>query len=301
MTQPSRPSARPAAGTAAAPPSAAPGQLADGQPARILVFDSGVGGLSILAAIRARLPGADFIYACDNAAFPYGTKDEATLLARVDRVLRALIAHSQPDIVVVACNTASTLVLPRIRAHLPEPVANRIVGVVPGIKPAAALTQSSVIGLLGTPGTVARPYTQRLIDDFAAHCTVVRVGSSALVEIAEARLRGAAAAVDQVAAIIAPLFAHAELDTVVLACTHFPLLRDDLVAAAPRAVHWIDSGAAIARRVASLLPEVAANAQPNPERGAFRSAIFTAQSADSAALAPALIALDCATIDHLDV
>lgn len=280
---------------------ASPGQSADGRSALILVFDSGVGGLSILGALRARLPGADFIYACDNAAFPYGTKDEATLLVRVDRVLRALIAQVHPDIVVVACNTASTLVLPRIRAAFEAPAADRIVGVVPAIKPAAAVSRTGVIGLLGTPGTVARPYTQRLIDDFAAHCRVVRVGSSALVEIAEAKLRGATVALDEIAAIIAPLFAHAELDTVVLACTHFPLLRDELVAAAPRAVHWIDSGAAIARRVASLLPEVVANERANPQRGAFRMAIFTAPSPDSAALAPALVALGCAAVDHLTI
>ncbi|MGK2913141.1 MAG: glutamate racemase [Porticoccaceae bacterium] len=259
---------------------------------RILVFDSGVGGLSILAAVRAVLPAADFVYACDNAAFPYGTKDAETLVARVDRVLKALIAHARPDIVVVACNTASTLVLPRIRSHFSDPV----VGVVPAIKPAAAATKTGVIGLLGTPGTVARPYTQRLIDDFAAHCTVVRVGSSTLVEIAEAKLRGAAVDTDQIADILAPLFAHPELDTVVLACTHFPLLRDELLAAAPRAVQWIDSGEAIARRVASLVPAATLTAAIH---GHFRTAIFTGRSADVTLLEPALAALGCAGIDYL--
>src|SRR5690606_34311233 len=126
---------------------------------RVLVFDSGVGGLSILAEIRARVPHCELVYACDNGAFPYGTKGEEELVARVDWVLKALIRATAPDIVVVACKTASTVALPHVRAHCQKPV----VGVVPAIKPAAKLTQSGVIGLLATPATVARPYTLGLI------------------------------------------------------------------------------------------------------------------------------------------
>lgn len=216
---------------------------------KVLVFDSGVGGLSILQEIHRHIPRCQLVYACDNQAFPYGTKAEDELVARVDAVLKALIAAIQPDIVVVACNTASTLALPRIRAHF----ANPVVGVVPAIKPAAAQSQSKVIGLLATPGTVQRRYTQELIDQFAADCTLVRVGSGELVDIAEQKLRGQAPDPARLAAILAPLFDHADLDTVVLACTHFPLLRPELEAVAPRAVHWIDSGEAIARRVHSLI------------------------------------------------
>lgn len=219
------------------------------RPPRVLVFDSGVGGLSILAEIHARLPQCELVYACDNAAFPYGTKNEEELVERVDIVLKALIRQVAPDIVVVACNTASTVALPRIRAHFHNPV----VGVVPAIKPAAKITSTRVIGLLATPGTVARPYTQRLIEDFASHCLVHRLGSRRLVEIAESKLRNRPADIGEIRDIISPLFADADMDTVVLACTHFPLLRAELEAAAPRAVQWIDSGEAIARRVENLL------------------------------------------------
>ncbi len=219
---------------------------------RILVFDSGVGGLSVLAEIRRRLPACELIYASDNAAFPYGLKSEAELVARVDAVLHALLETHPADIIVVACNTASTLTLPHIRSHFSQP----IVGVVPAIKPAAARSRSRVIGLLATPATVARPYTQALIDEHAGDCRVIRVGSSDLVRMAEARLRGQPPAPDALADILAPFTApDAEgLDTLVLACTHFPLLRAALEPLLP-GVDLIDSGEAIARRVEYLLGE----------------------------------------------
>lgn len=219
---------------------------------RILVFDSGVGGLSVLAEIRQRLPACHLIYASDNAAFPYGLKSEAELVARVDEVLHALLAHHPVDIIVVACNTASTLTLPHIRSHFSQP----IVGVVPAIKPAAARSRSRIIGLLATPATIARPYTQALIDEHAADCRVIRVGSSDLVRMAEAQLRGQAPDPTQLAHILAP-FTGAEaqgLDTLVLACTHFPLLRASLAPLLP-GIDLIDSGEAIARRVEFLLGE----------------------------------------------
>ena len=222
---------------------------------KVLVFDSGVGGLSILAELRRALPQCQLTFACDNAAFPYGTKDEDTLTERVDRVLRTLIQRVQPDIVVVACNSASTLVLPRIRSHFDKPV----VGVVPAIKPAAALSTNQCIGLLATPGTIKRQYTHHLIKDFASHCQVISVGSSELVTLAEQKLCGDAVCKEQLANIIAPFNESSAPDalipdTIVLACTHFPLLKDELESAMGRSVHWVDSGEAIARRVKSLLP-----------------------------------------------
>lgn len=218
-------------------------------PHKILVFDSGVGGLSILREIQSYLPHNRFYYACDNQAFPYGTKAEAELVARVDAVLKTLIATLDPDIVVIACNTASTVALPKIRSHFTKPV----VGVVPAIKPASALSKTRVIGLLGTTGTVNRPYTQWLIDEFASDATFVRVGSTELVELAEAKLRGIPPCPDRLAAIIAPIFENPECDTLILACTHFPLLQEDLKAVAPRQIQWVDSGNAIARRVCSFV------------------------------------------------
>jgi len=232
-------------------------------PPKVLIFDSGVGGLSILQEVRRQLPWCQYVYACDNRAFPYGTKAESELVERVDTVLKALIAETAPDIVVIACNTASTVALPKIRAHFLNPV----VGVVPAIKPAALQSRSKVIGLLATPATVKRPYTQWLIDEFAGDCRVVRVGSAELVELAEQKLRGTEVPHDQLRQIIQPFFDDPQLDTLVLACTHFPLLRAELTAVAPRPVAWIDSGEAIARRVASFTgqhPDPGNEVQPPP-------------------------------------
>lgn len=266
---------------------------------RILVFDSGVGGLSILAEVQRALPAAGFFYASDNEGFPYGTKAEADLLARVGRVMDRLVARVRPDILVVACNTASTLALPMLRASLRIPV----VGVVPAIKPAAAQSLSRVIGLLATPATVARPYTDRLIEDFAPRCKVRRLGSAELVDLAERKLRGEPVTAAGLAPLIAPLFAGdegARLDTIVLACTHFPLLLPELAAAAPRAVEWIDSAPAIARRVLALVAEMPAERfasaahLPAPGR-----AFFTRRGEDVAALVPALAKSGLAAVEFL--
>jgi glutamate racemase len=215
----------------------------------VLVFDSGVGGLSILHETRQMVPHCRYHYACDNQAFPYGTKEEAELVERVELILKGLIARINPDIVVIACNTASTVALPKIRSHFTKPV----VGVVPAIKPASALSTSRVIGLLATPATITRPYTQWLIDEFAPDATFIRVGSAELVTQAENALRGIAPDPEVLSSILTPIFDDPRTDTIVLACTHFPLLKSELTEAAPRAIHWVDSGNAIARRVASLI------------------------------------------------
>jgi glutamate racemase len=262
---------------------------------RILVFDSGVGGLSIVHEIQKKLPFAPLIYASDNAFFPYGTKGEAELIARVDAVFRKIIAAHPVDIIVIACNTASTLTLPYVRSHFPQPV----VGVVPAIKPAAALSQSQVIGLLATPATVARPYTHNLIREYAPNAEVISVGSSELVQLAEQKLRGGHVAPAQLKEILQPFFNHPhgdEMDVLVLACTHFPLLRDELAAQFTPKVQLIDSGEAIARRVASLLGEYNFEEQ-SPEHWA----IFTKASDAVTALAPQLAQFGIHNIDIIPV
>lgn len=219
---------------------------------KLLIFDSGVGGLSIFGAVRQRLPALAIDYVSDNAEFPYGTKTEAELVQRVAQVLHALEKQLAPDLIVVACNTASTVALPKIR----DTLATGIVGVVPAIKPAAELSRSKVIGLLATPGTVARSYTRQLIEEFASHCDVISVGSSELVELAEAKLYGWAPARQHMARILEPFAQHplaAMLDTVILGCTHFPLLLEELRDIFFKPVGWVDSGTAIAARVESLL------------------------------------------------
>lgn len=227
---------------------------------RVLVFDSGVGGLSVFDAIAASGHALELDYVADNAWLPYGLKSDAELRARVPALLRSLAEQWRPDAVVVACNTASTIALDEIRAVLAIPA----VGVVPPIKPAAALTQTGVIGLLATPATVTRAYTDDLIAQFAAGKKVVRYGAAALVEAAEQKLRGAAPDAAALSEAIAGLFdvpGGDEIDVVALACTHFPLLTQELAAAAPRAARWLDSGEAIARRVAHVLSAVAGPAR----------------------------------------
>ncbi|SDL41647.1 glutamate racemase [Franzmannia pantelleriensis] len=224
----------------------------------ILVFDSGVGGLSVAAAIRQRLPQASLAYVCDNAMLPYGTKRDAWLVARCVTVCEAAVAASGACALVVACNTASTLALEALRARLQIPV----VGTVPAIKPAAALSRSGHLALLATSATVNRPYTRRLIETFAGHCQVQRLAADPLVAQAEHWLAGAALDPSIIDACLAPLWQDPELDTVVLGCTHFPLLGEALAAAAPRPVTWVDSGDAIARRVAQVVSPLPAMAGP---------------------------------------
>jgi glutamate racemase len=254
------------------------------QAPRILVFDSGVGGLSVAREIQQRLPLNPLIYASDNAFFPYGTKGEAELIERVDQVIDELLQRYPADILVIACNTASTLTLPHLRSKLSLP----IVGVVPAIKPAALMSKSGVIGLLATPATVARPYTHELIREYAANCQVISLGSSELVQIAEQKLRGEAIDMDAIGRIAQELIRMdqaEEMDVLILACTHFPLLKDELAQHLPARVKLIDSGTAIARRVEFLLADAA-----EPPAGYIPEhlAVFTKATEAAERLAPAL-------------
>ena len=211
----------------------------------LLFFDSGVGGLSVLQPTRAMLPNAPIVYAADNAGYPYGTKSEAELAARVPALLGRLVERFRPRLAVIACNTASTIALEHVRAALDIPV----VGTVPAIKPAAELSRSRVIGVLGTEATVRQRYVDDLAERFAADCTVIRHGSAELVELAEAKLAGEA-----IHDAIAPMVMQPDgekIDVMVLACTHFPLLADEIATAFPSIIQ-VDGGPGIARRIAHL-------------------------------------------------
>lgn len=228
---------------------------------RILIFDSGVGGLSVADEIVKKRPDADLVYAADSAFLPYGLRPDAELKARLPALIAALDARYAPAVLVIACNTASTLALPEIRARVKPPV----VGVVPAIKPAAARSQSRVIGFLGTPRTVERAYSDALIRDFADGCAVIRYGSAALVDLAERKLAGETLRDADIAAALAPMFAKPDADRMdvgVLACTHFPLLRAEIEAASPPGLAWIDSGEAIARRTLTLLGQECDDGEP---------------------------------------
>jgi len=261
--------------------------------APLLFFDSGIGGLSILAPVRELLPTAPIVYAADSAGFPYGTKTEAEIAARVPALLGRLVERFRPRLAVIACNTASTIALSAVRAALDIPV----VGTVPAIKPAALLSRSRVFGVLGTNATVRQPYVDRLAAEHGADCTVLRHGSAALVELAEAKLHGEALDPAVARAALDGLLSQPggdRMDVVVLACTHFPLVEAELAAAAPRPLTFVHGGPGIARRVAFLT-----EGQPWPEKPLPGRAIFTRLDARAQALQGALAAYGIAQVEAL--
>ena len=230
----------------------------------ILLFDSGVGGLTVYDALREVLPDAPVIYAADLAGLPYGTKTEAQIAARVAGLLGRMTERWQPRLACIACNTASTIALGMVRDVLAIPV----VGTVPAIKPAAALTQSGTIGLVGTEATIRQRYVDDLERDFAADKRLLRIAAPALVGAAEAKLRGEAidpAVIADVRDRLAAMPGGEAIDTLVLACTHFPLLSEELAAAFGSGVTQVDGAAGIARRIAHLL-EGQSFAAPSPNR-----------------------------------
>lgn len=259
----------------------------------LLIFDSGVGGLSVLKPIRALLPNAPIVYVADSAGYPYGIKSATEIAARVPALLGRLVERFDPELIVIACNTASTIALDAVRAALDLP----IVGTVPAIKPAAALSKSRVIGVLGTKATVRQPYVDRLSSEFASDCTVIRHGSAELVDLAEAKLRGEVTDPRAYRRILEALFAKPrgrEIDTVVLACTHFPLVEEELVAASPFPVAFIDGKEGIARRTAWLTRDVAW-----PDEPPSGTAVFTRWSPGFDAYQPSLATFGLDRIESL--
>ncbi len=236
----------------------------------ILVFDSGVGGLTVHRELAAARPDADFIYLADDAGFPYGALSDAALIDRVVALIGDAIAAHRPDLIVIACNTASTIVLPDLRKTFTVP----FVGTVPAIKPACAASLSKRVSVLGTEATVRREYTRALIRDYAKDCDVSLVGAKHLAAYAEAELAGTPADDEAIAAEIAPCFhddGGRRTDTVVLACTHYPLLLGRLQRLAPWPVNFIDPAPAIARRVVGLLGPAEPGARPGSARAGFTS------------------------------
>ena len=234
----------------------APATASDLRPT-VLVFDSGVGGLSVYDEVRQLLPDLHYLYAFDNEGFPYGEKSEDYIVERVVAVVTAITQRLPLALVIIACNSASTVSLPALRERFEFPV----VGVVPAIKPAARLTRNGVVGLLATRGTVKRPYTHELVAQFARECKIEMLGSAELVELAEAKLHGEEVDLADVRHVVQPWLRMKEPpDTVVLGCTHFPLLREELQLALPEGTRLVDSGAAIARRTVWLLEHEAPHA-----------------------------------------
>jgi len=221
---------------------------------KVGVFDSGLGGLSVLGAIKESIPGIELAYCCDNFNFPYGTKSEADVITAALDATQRFFEQAAIDVLVIACNTASVVALEAIRQILPIPV----VGVVPAIKPAALASKSKIIGVLATPVTIRRPYLDALIKEFASDCEVLKCGSSSLVLLAEGKMRGQQNAglthqsLHTEMAVIVDA-AKRGLDQLVLGCTHFPLIVDELRQVVPSSVNFVDSGQAVASRVRTIL------------------------------------------------
>ena len=215
----------------------------------VLVFDSGIGGLSIYNEIYSKIPNLHYIYAFDNEGFPYGDKSSEYLIARVNRIIATILQSYSIDLAVIACNTASTICLPSLRTNFPFP----IVGVVPAIKPASKITKNKCIGLLATKATIQRAYTSNLIQEFAPDCDVKLLGLSELAHIAENKLQGIAVDMQQLETLLQPWLKLSVIpDTIVLGCTHYPFIKDELRILFPNTT-FIDSGYAIASRVNTLL------------------------------------------------
>ncbi|MFZ9396488.1 MAG: glutamate racemase [Erythrobacter sp.] len=257
----------------------------------ILLFDSGVGGLTVLAALRRVLPTAPVIYAADLAGLPYGEKSEAQIAARVAGLLGRMCERYQPRLACIACNTASTIALGMVRDVLEIP----IVGTVPAIKPAAAMTQTGVIGLLGTAATVRQAYVDKLEAEFAQGKLLLRHAAPGLVEAAEAKLRGEPvdlAVVEAAAHALRRMNGGEQIDTVVLACTHFPLLQDELAQAFGPGVRFVDGAEGIARRIADLTA-----GQPFPDAPSSRF-VATGDLHSAQALLPWLKKLGFSAIER---
>ncbi|APH72925.1 glutamate racemase [Aquibium oceanicum] len=251
----------------------------------VLVFDSGVGGLTVLREARVLMPDRRFVYVADDAGFPYGAWEEDALRARIVDLFGRLVEEHDPEIAVIACNTASTLVLSDLRAAYP---ATPFVGTVPAIKPAAERTRSGLVSVLATPGTVRRQYTRDLIHEWASKCHVRLVGSERLASLAETYMREGFVDEAAVRAEIEPCFVEhdgARTDIVVLACTHYPFLVNRMRKTAPWPVDWLDPAEAIARRALSLLPRDPAYSEDRPGREPAPHAdiaVFTSRSPDFA-------------------
>ena len=262
---------------------------------RVLVFDSGVGGLSVAACIHRALPGVELVYLADNAGFPYGDKPEQVVIDRCCHLVRKCQQQFACDVIVIACNTASTVVLPRLRAMTDTPV----VGVVPAIKPAATCSRNRQVGLLATPATVKRPYLDELVQEFASDCQVTRVGHPGLVRWAEELVTGTEPPQTELDEAMAPLRASG-VDTVVLGCTHYPLLLPWLRKSLPEVTFWVESGEAIARRVGYWLAQAGLLAAAETPKGQTHAVVvqacFTGPAATGIALFMAEMGIPVVTV-----
>lgn len=219
---------------------------------RSLVFDSGIGGMGVVQALRDLLPTLPIDYLADTALFPYGEQPDDLLTSRIVSLLVAACERLQPDILVIACNTASTIALPALRERLSIP----IVGCVPPIRWAGRVSKSRVIGLLSTSATARRPYIIQLHRDFAPDCRLITHGARRLADLAERAFLGEIIADADIQYELDCLFRQPhgdEIDTVGLGCTHYTFLMDAFERLSPPDVTWLDPAPAVARQVRTVL------------------------------------------------
>jgi glutamate racemase len=241
-----------------------------------LIFDSGIGGLGVVAELRRLAPLRPLTYLADNGFFPYGEKPDEILVPRIVNLLGRAIEIFKPQALVVACNTASTIALPALRAAYNLP----IIGCVPPIKPAAAASVTKTIGVLATAATVRRPYLTDLIEKFAPDCRVLSLGTPTLAALAEQKFRGAAV---DVGPAIAPLFAQPggdAIDAIALGCTHYTFLLSEFAKAHP-GISWFDPALPVARQTVKVAGEL-----PADNTAAEQTAYFTGETLSQALLAP---------------
>ncbi len=251
--------------------------------AHLLAFDSGIGGYGIIAALRARLPAARLTMLADNAFYPYGEVVDAALIARIERVIEAAIERLRPDLVVIACNTASTVALGALRARFTLP----FIGCVPPIKWSATLSRTRHIGLLATAATVRRPYLQELARRFAPDCRLIAHGARGLADLAEAAFRGHPIDHGAIRHELEALFGQPggdRIDTVCIGCTHYSVLLDAFRTASPEGIAWLDPADAVARRAETVLASLSS---PSHARGGGE-ALFTAPPGEPERLSLAL-------------
>ena len=241
----------------------------------ILVFDSGIGGLSVLREARLLMQELPFVYVGDDAGFPYGDWEEQALTQRMVGVFETLISTFKPSLAIVACNTASTLIMPALRERFDIP----FVGIVPAIKPAAERTHSGLISVLATPGTVSRAYTKNLVAEFAGDCEVRLVGATQLARMAEQHMQLQPIDSQLLREEIRPCFVqrgHRKTDIVTLGCTHYPFLVNEMRKIAPWPVDWLDPAYAVARQARRVLLENTPGATiPAPESRPHDRAFMT--------------------------
>jgi glutamate racemase len=262
---------------------------------QVLIFDSGVGGLSVFQKVSQQTPNVNCFYLFDNANFPYGELEDDFLIDSLTNLLHSFIEHTKIDLIIIACNSASTVALTSLRQSFSIP----IVGVVPAIKPAASLTENGVIGLLATPATINRAYTAQLINQFAADKQVLKIGSTQLVKLAELKLHGKIIKQTDIEAVFAPwLQSKQKPDTIVLGCTHFPLLKEEIASCFDNKIQLVDSGNAIAHRVQQLISENNANPKISQHHAYYTKAYNAAEKQSLQALQQSFIRYGFKSLNH---